>query len=456
MDKARKPRQLRPVAKSLPECLREFLTASVFKQVRKAAGSRKKPRWDPQPLLMILLTMTWCCGDSLPEKFEAARGYYVVSHSKRRRPGKTVQGFQQAVKKLPMPVFRTLAAQIRGRIEKLFGDRLLVDGFIPLGCDGSRLECPRSAELEQRLGQSGNKHEVNKKDAAPTLWLTALVHLGNGVPWAWRFGKGGKASERDHLRRMLHLLPKLALVVTDAGYYGYDLILALTRAEVDYLLRMSTNVKLYSEHTIVMEKFREGIVYYWPEAVQKKGGEAIQARLIRIRGRKKKHDVWLLTNVMSPTRLPHQTAARLYRWRWESEGYFRTYKRTLNKVKLTSRTVRLVHREAEASMIATQLLLAQGALAMPEPRRADEPIICSPRAVLLEIRREMRQGSPRLGKRSFQERLSQLRRERRSRTTPKEKRPWPRRKPHKPPGPPQILTLTEAQKHLLSQCQTAA
>ncbi len=190
MDKARKPRRLRPLAKSLPECLSELLTPSVFRQVRKAAGSRKKPRWEVQPLLMILLTMIWCCGDSLPEKFEAARGFYVVSHGKRRRPGKTSQGFQQALKKLPMPVFRALATQIRVRIEKLFSDRLLIDGFIPLGCDGSRLECPRSEELELRLGRSGSKDEETKKDTAPTLWLTALVHLGNGVPWGWRFGKG--------------------------------------------------------------------------------------------------------------------------------------------------------------------------------------------------------------------------------------------------------------------------
>ena len=84
-----------------------------------------------------------------------------------------------------MPVLRTLAAEIRGRIEQLFGDRLLVDGFIPLGCDGSRLECPRSEELQRRLGQSGKKDgQSQKKDAAPTIWLTALVHLGNGVPWA--------------------------------------------------------------------------------------------------------------------------------------------------------------------------------------------------------------------------------------------------------------------------------
>jgi hypothetical protein len=49
-------------------------------------------------------------------------------------------------------------------------------------------------------------------------------------------------------------------------------------------------------------------------------------------------------------------ASQFYRWRWESEGLFRTYKQTLKKVKLVSRTVKLVHREAEASLLAVQLL----------------------------------------------------------------------------------------------------
>ena len=46
-------------------------------------------------------------------------------------------------------------------------------------------------------------------------------------------------------------------------------------------------------------------------------------------------------------------ASKLYRLRWENEGFFRTYKRTLRKVKLMSPRVRLAHREAEGSMIAT-------------------------------------------------------------------------------------------------------
>ena len=464
MGKARKPRQMRRGAKSLPECIREFLTPAVWKQARQGANRRKKPRWDVHPLCFVLLMMTWCCGDSLPEKFEVARGFYVRSRSKRRRPGETFQGFQQALERLPMGVLRGLADGVRGRIEAIFGSRLLVDGFIPLGCDGSRLECPRSEELEKRLGTTGKKTKRkhrgkgSKKSAAPTIWLTALVHLGNGVPWAWRFGKGGKASEREHLSRMLHLLPKSALVVTDAGYYGYKLISDLIRARADFLIRMSTNVTLYTEEHVEMKDFREGVVYYWPKGVQKTGGEPIRARLIRLRGRskKRKYDVWLLTNVMDSRRLSISMADRFYRWRWESEGYFRTYKLTMAKMKMSSRTVRCVHREAEASMIATQLLLAQGALAMPEAKGKEEAIVCSPRQVLREIRRELLgTGSPRR-RLPFSERLRDCRRERRARKTAKEKRVWPRRKNHKPPGPPQILTLTNAQKRLLSRCQTAA
>ena len=39
-------------------------------------------------------------------------------------------------------------------------------------------------------------------------------------------------------------------------------------------------------------------------------------------------------------------------------------------------------------MIATQLLLCQG-LAMPTPKTDSLPVMCSPRGVLLEIRREI-------------------------------------------------------------------
>jgi hypothetical protein len=444
VNQARKPGRLRPHARSLMQALGEFLTPQVWKQVRNAASRRKLPRWDVRPLVLVLLTMTWCCGDSLAERFEAARGFYVVCHDKRRRPGTTFQGFLQALDRLPMSVLRALSAALRAMIMKACDAHWRLGGFIPLGCDGSRLECARTAELEKRLGSGG------KEDSAPTVWVTAIVHLLTGVPWTWRFGRGSKPSERSHLVAMLKELPRQALVVADAGYYGYGLLTELIRAKVSYLIRMSSTVTLYTETQHRLSGFREGMVYYWPEWAQKRGLPAVLARLVCLRDKRRKVDVWLLTDV-PPERLSLRDAGRYYRWRWENEGYFRTYKRTLAKMKLMSRTVREVHREAEASMIAAQLLLALGAQAMPVANKEGPRVLCSPRKVLLEIRRELHDPNPTRRRPSFRKCLHDCRREQRIRSSAKAIRDWPRRKPHKSPGPPTILTLSGEQKRKILQ-----
>jgi hypothetical protein len=64
----------------------------------------------------------------------------------RRRPDATAQGFQKALARLPMAALRAAAAAVRARLAATTG---LVggDGFAVFSADGSRLECPRSAEL---------------------------------------------------------------------------------------------------------------------------------------------------------------------------------------------------------------------------------------------------------------------------------------------------------------------
>jgi hypothetical protein len=286
------------------------------------------------------------------------------------------------------------------------------------------------------------------------LWLTALVHLRSGVPWAWRWGRG-TASERTHLRRLLPLLPPAALLVADAGYVGYDLLGTLLGRRVCFLIRMSCQATFRREGAGRPSRFRDGVAYYWPPAKRKGGGPRppLRLRLIRVRGRRGGPDVWLATNVFDRARLPAAQAGRFYRWRWEAEGLFRTYKRTLAKVRLSSRTVRLAHREAEGALLATQLLLAQGARAL-RPRRAAEPA-CSPRKVLLAIRDELRAVRPRRLK-AFGCRLAEARRERRGRRSAKARRQWPQRTPHTPPKPPRLLTLTEAEKARIASLQTEA
>ena len=209
-------------------------------------------------------------------------------------------------------------------------------------------------------------------------------------------------------------------------------------------------MKAYGEKVVPKRTGKPGR----PKTQQNEGKPPIRGRLIRVHSKRHKVDVWLFTNVMDPEVLTFDMAATCYRWRWENEGFFRTYKRTLKKVVLSSRTLRLVHREAEASMIATQWLLCQGALAMPAPCKGSLPVMCSARGVLLEIRRDMA-GRPKRGK-PFTERISHAQRDRRSRTSPKQKREWTRRKDHKPPHPPLLLMMTDQQKAVIHNNLQAA
>jgi hypothetical protein len=444
--------RLRPRAKSFQESIRQFLTPEVWKQGHQASTKNiRRCRWEIQPLVMVLVLMTWSCGESQAERFEVAKAFCVISRSKQRRPGKTVEGWQKALARLPMPVLRAIAAGVRRRVAALLD--LQVDGFIPLGCDGSRLTCARVKELEQRLG------DANAVNSAPTIWLTALVHLRNGVPWCWRWGRGS-ANERQHLRTMLPLLPAAALVVADAGYIGFELTKTLLEHQVSFLIRQCSIINVYTKDETPLETFRDGIVLYWPKEAQRRREAPLRLRLMCVRKRKKEalsksQDVWLMTNVVDAKRLSLEKAGQIYRWRWENEGLFRTFKRTLRKMTFESRTVKLLHREAEGTMLALQLLLAQGALAMP--RHAEKPTPqASPRKVLVEIRTEIQAWLPRGRRVSFGRRLARAYREQRERLTPKERRVWPKREPHKPPKPPQILTLSDEAKVILDELKSSA
>jgi hypothetical protein len=451
---------------SFLQCWGYFLTPQVYKQAHQAVPRRCAWRWQTQPLLFVLLAMTWCVGDSLPERFETARAFYVALHQRRRRPGKTFAGFEKALAKLPLPVLRAVTTAVRSRLAQVFAQRFAVDGFVPLGCDGSRLACPRSEELERRLSLGKKPQRKKRKNKAasarppgaaeptaagavakaraagtPQLWVTAVLHLGLGVLWSWRLGTGN-ANERDHLRRLVDTLPRGALVVADAGSVGYELMTALQTAGLAFLLRLSARAPLYVSDKSALKKYREGLVYYWPQKEQNRERPPLPVRLWRVRG--DQGDVCLITNILDEHRLAKSSAGKFYRWRWRNEGLFQTSKRTLGKVKLLSRTVAQVHREAEGSLLAMQLLLAHGALALPATA-SGKAVLPSARKVLLEMRAEIRNVTgmylgPRQRKTYF-ERLAQARWRDRQQRSGRVRRRWPGRQDHKPPGPPKILTM---------------
>lgn len=416
---------------SFLDCWRHFLTPQVWKQIQRTFRP-DNIRWQAQPLLFVLLLITWCGGDSMAERFETAKACYIACYQERRRPGKNIEGFNKALARVPCAWLRVVATAVRQRLAQVFASNWQVENFVPFGCDGSRLACPRTAELEQRTGRNGKN--------PPQIWVTALVHLSMGLLWSWRLGKGD-ADEREHLRHLLKTLPSRALLVADCGYNGYALMRAMIAAKVSFMVRLPSRAPLYVVDRKSLKAYREGLVYYWPQKAQKKQQPPLVVRLWRVGP---KAEISLITNVLDAEQLPRSLASKFYRWRWRNEGLFRTYKRTLGKVKLMSRTVELVHREAEASLLAVQLLLAQGSLALQTSGQT-QVVPPSARKVLLEIRHEIRNITgmylgPRQRK-TYLERLAEARGDRRRRRTNKVRRRWPGRADHRPPKPPKIQKM---------------
>ena len=266
-------------AESLSGSIRQVLTPEVWKPARQAAGAagcRHDLRGTLQPLILIWAMMNWCAAPTDAERFVTARTFYVSVHGpKRKRPGKHFVGFYEAVQRLPLTVWWAVEAAVRRQLYRILADRMRVDGWTPFGCDGTRLECPRTAQLEEDLGQA------SKRGSAPMLWITALVRLRTGVLWSWRLGTA-KASERQHLLDLLEDLPQAALasilLVCDAGYVSSELLRTLLGQECSFLIRLSSQAQLSSEEGVEVSRFVEGQFWYWP---YRQGGEGRSAAVAR-------------------------------------------------------------------------------------------------------------------------------------------------------------------------------
>mgnify|MGYP001068926950 CR=1 FL=1 len=147
-------------------CLRYFLTPAVWKQAQCGGPAPRKRRWDVQPVVLVLLSMCWLTHDTAEERFQIACAVTIACRPKRRRPGRTMPGFLKALHRLPARLFEVLAAAVRRRLlERNLLPRL--EGWFPVGSDGSRLNCPRTAELEARLPAAGKAAAAATTAPAP-------------------------------------------------------------------------------------------------------------------------------------------------------------------------------------------------------------------------------------------------------------------------------------------------
>jgi hypothetical protein len=309
--------------------------------------SRRK-RWSAWYSIVQALLMALEPYASLKDRFENARHCLIGMFPNERRPGRSYQGFVKARRNITSGLMTSLKEHLQDQLRPVSGKFRLRLGWEAVAVDGSRVETPRTRPNEEAFGCAG------KKKTGPQLSITTLYHMGTGLPWDWRIGRGTE-SERVHLRSMLPWLEANALLVADAGFTGYELLKDIIAAGRHFLVRVGSNITLLNDLGLE-SKIDGNIVWLWPENRQPKQ-PPLKLRLIVLENTdRSKTPVYLLTDVFDKQRLSDETAGVLYRMRWGVEVFYRSFKQTLDQHKLRSRSPQQAKDELEWAMIAYLLM----------------------------------------------------------------------------------------------------
>lgn len=418
---------------------REVYQTDLLQAMRKCLPTRGLPlisedgrvRWTPRVLVMTVILLVWTQASTLLDAFTGAREVVVGMYDSRRRPGRSLQGFLAALAKSSAELVAAVTASLREALPRVAGRHWRLHGYVVMGVDGSKIECPRTRANERAFECSG------KPGTTPQMLLTLLFHVGTGLPWAWRRGSG-KGSERADLTSMLGDLPRETLLLADAGFVGYEMLLRLMEAGQEFIVRAGRNVRLLQRLGFAVEE-HAGLVYLWPEG--KRGRPPLVLRLVTVRTGKR--TMALLTSVLDGRRLSDAAVADLYRLRWGVEVLYRTLKQTLECRKMLSTTPAHAAMELDWAVIGLWMLGQMAAEARGRGRRPSE---WSAARALRVVRKAMRHRDRPRPAGGLRRQLRRSVKDAYVRHRAKTARYWPRKKNESPPGLPKIRMATHAER----------
>jgi hypothetical protein len=417
-------------------CLRQFYDASFWRELR-AHNANKAVRWSPPMLALSWIAFALSEQHTLGDRFEAVRQWLAAVFHKRRRPGKSYQGFIDASRIHAATLLRPLSTKLREVAISRVG---LNDRKRPVfAIDGSKIRVPHTCENVAAFGRTQVK---GRTESGPQLLIVAAVELESRIMWDWEIA-GGKASEPGLAAQIIERLPPGALIIKDAGMVGHAWLKKVLDGGRHILMRVGGNFHLWARQSGAVLK-EGGEVWLWPD--NNRVEAPLRLRLIkrsviskkRRKGRKHKKFIYLLTN-LSRGELCDREAGKLYYKRWAaSEIGFRGLKQTLDRNTLLSRTPDMALLECKFALLGMQLL---GVLQTHAGTREDG------QASLAQTWRVWRQAMLyRITGKSLNYALGACMLDRYRRRKPKSRRRAPQQKHDYGLNPPRLRRITEAIK----------
>jgi Transposase DDE domain len=450
---------------------------SIFGNLRLHGNSK----WVPLALVWMALCWAWCDARNVTDAFDQALA--VCQKMYQTAPLSTYQGFMGALVTWTPSFLPLLRGVLQQRMEQIGGKFWRIDGWVPIGFDGSRSSAPRTQANEAALcaknygkgstakyrkkKSKGMRRKKNERYKAqpqePQAWITMMWHMGLRLPWCWRLGPSN-SSERQHVMDMAEAesFPKNTLFCGDAGFVGYPLWSCLIACGHDFLVRVGANVSLLTAEAdcTLKKEGKDFLVYCWPKTMMQAGQPPLHLRLVRVQLGKIK--VWMLTSVLSERRLTKKAIVRFYKMRWGIEVEFRGLKQTLDRAKLRCRNDRRLLAELDWSILAMAVAELLALKEQMAKRSAESAKKCQPadpaKRSMAQTIRVLRNGlrnlndSPAPGA----DLASQLRdavTDSYTRKAPKRARYRPSNPDKKPLGDPKLRRLSTQEKQELKRAE---
>ena len=145
--------------KTLGAVMAWLLTPSVFSTVQ----FQKDCTWSPLRLAMAAIFWAWSDEKTLRDRFSTARKIIIKMFPRQSEPAGTYQAFTKMLRKWTMSLRRAITLHFHMLMRERLPQHYRTAGYVVFGCDGSRVEVPRTVSNEQRFSPKGKRRKRGKQ-----------------------------------------------------------------------------------------------------------------------------------------------------------------------------------------------------------------------------------------------------------------------------------------------------
>jgi len=228
--------------------------------------------------------------------------------------------------------------------------------------DGTGIRLPDTDANQRTWPQPG---EQRPGCGFPVMQVVACFCLHTGALLYWVSSKL-QEHESPLLRRLIPLMEKGSIVLTDRGFSSYSNLALCSEHQLDAVMRLHQARRVDLRRGKPLGK--EDRLMEWKRGQRRKGWskqdwdrlpKSIVVRVVRLRiqsrGMRTKM-LWIVTTLTDAQLYPKQALADLYLRRWRAELYLRDIKTTMGMEELRCKSPAMVEKEFIVFIIAYNLL----------------------------------------------------------------------------------------------------